>query len=237
MAALLWLIAVLALAPLSGLGADRILFRDDFNSLNRWRPLLFPKISAHTRYSAEKQDGQSVLAARSRASASALVYRETFSVYDYPRLRWRWRVENVYRDARPEEKGGDDYPLRVYVTFAYDPDRAGALERLQYGLAKGLYGEYPPHSSLTYVWASWEGQARIITSPYTDRAVLMVLQKGGEKAGRWQTEEVDLLSDYRRAFGVDPPATASLAVMNDSDDTGQASLSYLDFIEVFRHEK
>lgn len=46
------------------------------------------------------------------------------------------------------------------------------------------------------------------------------------------TEEVDVLSDYRRAFGTDPPGQAGLAVMNDSDDTGESSVSWLDDLEV-----
>ena len=74
-----------------------------------------------------------------------------------------------------------------------------------------------------------------MTSPYTNRAKLIALQRGSEKAGGWQIEEVNILEDYRLAFGIDPPAAASLAVMNDSDNTGQSSLSYVDFIEVFRN--
>jgi rSAM/selenodomain-associated transferase 2 len=230
------LLLAMALLPMQspGQGGNRILFREDFYTLDRWRPLYFPKIAAHTLYTIERKDGESVLKAASRASASALVYRETFSVYEYSRARWRWWVGNVYGNLSPEEKSGDDYPLRVYVTFLYDPVKAGPLERLRYGLAKGLYGEYPPHSTLIYVWASHEGQAGIMDNPYTERAKMIALQRGKGKVGTWQTEEVHILEDYRRAFGADPPAAASLAVMNDSDNTGQGAVSYLDFIEVFR---
>jgi rSAM/selenodomain-associated transferase 2 len=226
----------MALLPMQSPGqvGNRILFREDFDTLDRWRPLHFPKIAAHTLYTVERKDGESVLKAISRASASALVYRETYSVYEYPRARWRWRVDNVYGNLSPEAKSGDDYPLRVYVTFLYDPVKAGPLERLRYGLAKGLYGEYPPHSTLIYVWASNEGQAGIMASPYTEKAKIITLQRGKERVGTWQTEEVHILEDYRRVFGEDPPMAANLAVMNDSDNTGQGAVSYLDFIEVFR---
>ncbi|MBM4314427.1 MAG: DUF3047 domain-containing protein [Deltaproteobacteria bacterium] len=230
------LLLAMALLPMQspGQGGNRTLFREDFYTLDRWRPLHFPKIAAHTLYTIERKDGESVLKAASRASASALVYKETFSVYEYSRARWRWQVDNVYGNLSPEEKSGDDYPLRVYVTFLYDPVKAAPLERLRYGLAKGLYGEYPPHSTLIYVWASHEGQAGIMASPYTERAKVIALQRGKGKVGTWQTEEVNILEDYRRAFGAEPPASASLAVMNDSDNTGQSAVSYLDFIEVFR---
>ena len=111
---------------------------------------------------------------------------------------------------------------------------AAVMDRVKYGLARKLYGEYPPHSTLNYVWANIGGQGRIITSPYTDRAKLIALKKGAEKTGTWQLEEVDILRDYRAAFGADPPPVATIAIMNDSDDTGQGSVSYVDFIEVFK---
>jgi len=45
-------------------------------------------------------------------------------------------------------------------------------------------------------------------------------------------ESVKVLEDYRRAFGKDPPATAGLAVMSDTDNAGGSAVAYLDFIEV-----
>ena len=83
---------------------------------------------------------------------------------------------------------------------------------------------------------AWSRRA-IITSPYTDKARLIALEKGNGKTGMWQDEEVNILQDYRRAFGTDPPSVASIAIMNDSDNTGQQSVSYIDFIEVFKGEK
>jgi hypothetical protein len=73
-----------------------------------------------------------------------------------------------------------------------------------------------------------------MASPYTEKAKIITLQRGKERVGTWQTEEVHILEDYRRVFGEDPPMAANLAVMNDSDNTGQGAVSYLDFIEVFR---
>ena len=54
-----------------------------------------------------------------------------------------------------------------------------------------------------------------------------------ERLANAATDRV-FLEDYRRAFGEDPPAEASLAIMNDSDDTGQSAVSFVEFIEVFR---
>jgi hypothetical protein len=59
-----------------------------------------------------------------------------------------------------------------------------------------------------------------------------VLKRGAAKVGQWVEETADIARDYRKAFGFDPPPTASIAIMNDSDNTGEASVSYVEFIEI-----
>ena len=231
--------AILILAGLALLAAlanaqERVLLREEFADLANWRPVTFPKIQEHTRYTIEQQERESVLRAESRASASAIVYRIPFRVTDYPRLRWKWKVENVYARGNARTREGDDYPLRIYVLFEYDPSTASAFDRAKYGLAKALYGEYPPHSAINYIWASREDEGGILTNPYAANAKMIVLQKGKRNLGRWIVEERNILDDYRRAFGTDPPAMATLGIMSDSDNTGEASVAYVGFIEVFR---
>jgi hypothetical protein len=215
----------------------RILFHESFANLDNWRALHFPKVSKHSTYEVEPNGEKNILKTESDASASALVHKREFNVYDYPSVRWRWRVNNVYNNVDPEKKSGDDYPIRVYIIFKYNPETAGAMDRAKYGLARKLYGEYPPHSSLNYVWANSTNQKAVIANPYTDKAKLIALKRGNKDVGAWRNEEINILEDYRVAFGIDPPAVASIAIMNDSDDSGQKSVSYLDFIEVFAVKK
>ncbi|MDQ5986051.1 MAG: hypothetical protein CSYNP_01769 [Syntrophus sp. SKADARSKE-3] len=211
---------------------QRVVIRDDFHDLQQWEPLTFPKIKRHSTYAIVPESGKTVLKASSQGSASALVSRKTFNPYEYPRLRWRWKVNNVYRNIDGTVKSGDDYPIRVYVAFLYDPEKAGLGERIQYGALKAIYGKYPPHSTLNYVWASNPHAADVIASPFTDRARIVALEKGPANVGRWRDEAVHIIKDYEKAFGKSPPQTASLAIMNDSDNTGEAAVSYLEFIEV-----
>jgi Ca2+-binding EF-hand superfamily protein len=58
------------------------------------------------------------------------------------------------------------------------------------------------------------------------------MEKGRERIGRWLEASVNVLEDYRKAFGKDPPETAALAVMSDTDNAGGSAVAYLDFIEV-----
>lgn len=211
--------------------------REEFETLAVWKPLTFPKIGKQTQYSIQTLENRSVLKAEADASASGLIMNEPFNPYETPRLRWRWRVENVLQKGDATRKDGDDYPLRVYVLFTYDPDKASFGMLAKYGLAKTLYGEYPPHASLNYIWANRTHRARILPSPYTDRSQMVVLRAGEAEAGQWVEEEVNILDDYRAAFGEDPPDEARLAVMSDADNTGGSAVGFVDFIELRQRKR
>jgi hypothetical protein len=214
-------------------GEGKFLFREDFNDLNGWKPLSFPKIKKHTSYRIESNGPGSYLKAESNASASAVLHKKEFNVYQYSRLRWRWKVENVYTKGNAKTKSGDDYPLRIYIVFKYDPEKAGFTEKLKYSAAKLIYGEYPPHSSLNYIWANRKHDETIITNAYTEKSKMVLLQEGDSNSGKWLKQDVNMREDYEDAFGEKPPPIASIAIMNDSDDTGEKSISYLDYIELY----
>ena|SRR5512145_754434 len=229
---MLLLIVIAGATPVTG--QQKVFFRENFESLDQWDPLTFPKIKAHSIYTLVAEGGKTVLKAQSRASASALVYGRTFNVYENPLLRWRWKVTRLSETGNPKEKSGDDYPIRVYVMFRFDPASASLGERLIYNAAKVIYGQYPPHSTLNYVWTGTRISDKYIVSPYTDKARMVILERGSNRAGQWVEEAVNILDDYRKAFGKEPPAVAGLAVMSDSDNTKTDAEAYLDYIEVGR---
>ena len=211
-----------------------VLFRDEFNSLENWKPLYFPKIQKHTSYTIERHGNEHYLRAESKASASALLHKEAFNVYEYPRVKWNWKVSNVYAGANPKTKAGDDYPIRIYIIFEYDAEKSGYFENFRSTVIRKLYGYDTPHSTLSYVWSSKEDNEAMITSPYTDKAKMIILERGSQKVGAWQDEDINIVEDYRKAFGESPPPRAGLAIMNDSDNTGESSVSFIRYIEVYR---
>ena len=203
---------------------------EEFSSLDAWERLTFPKIPAHSQYTIEAEEGRTVLRAESQASASAIVSKDSFDVYAYPRVNWRWQVDNIYSNRNVLEKRGDDYPIRIYVLFDYDPDRASWGQRIQYRAARLVYGEYPPHRTLNYVWSSATDSPDVYPNPFSDRARMIPLRRGAAHVGEWVEESVHIVEDYRRAFGEDPPRVARIAIMNDSDNTGEAAVSRVDWI-------
>lgn len=144
-AVLCLLLAVLAAHPCAGAGQEAL--HEGFATLDNWVLLTFPKIPHHSTYEARKTAAGDFLVATSNNSASAIRYNQEFDVYRYPVVRWRWKVDNVYARGNLLLKAGDDYPLRVYVMFKYDPDRASFGQRTQYALAKLFYGAYPPRAA------------------------------------------------------------------------------------------
>jgi hypothetical protein len=218
--ALMFSLPITFVAPVVYSQERKVLFREDFNNLDNWKPV----------YDRQK----TFMRAESRSSASGIVFKHPFNVHEYPRVTWRWKAENTYEKGNARSKSGDDYPIRVYVIFKYDPEKVGFLDRAKYEMAKLIYGEYPPHSSLNYVWANREHKEQVITSTYTKKSKMIPLQMGGKNLGTWQIEDQAIIEDYKRAFGTDPPPIASIAIMNDSDNTGEESVSYIDYIEVYR---
>jgi hypothetical protein len=195
-----------------------------------WEVVTFPRVPRHTRYTVERDGAGWVLRAESRASASGLYRPLDLDPRAYRALSWRWKVEGVLARSDPRRKTGDDYAARVYVTFRYDPETAGAWLRARYAAHRLLYGRYPPGIALSYVWESRLPVGTVLDNAYTDRAKIVVVRSGGADAGRWVTETRDLYEDYRRIVGGEPPRIAGLAVMTDTDDTGERAVAYYDAI-------
>jgi hypothetical protein len=190
-----------------------------------WRPLTFPKIPRHTEYALVHDGETQVLRAESRSAASGLIRELDFDLREYPILRWRWKVENVLPSGDVTRKEGDDYAARVYITFAYEPERYSWRERIAYRLGRALYGGLPGRT-LSYIWASRAATGTIHPSPYTDFVRLLVVESGAGRLGRWIEEERDVLEDYRRAFGGEPPRVTGIALMTDTDNTGEHAVAW-----------
>ncbi len=216
----------------AGKSERKVLFREDFNDLSGWSRFFFPKIKKHTKYYIESSPDGSFLKTESFGSASAILYKKEFNVYEFPWLRFKVLVKNVYKAGDAKKKSGDDYPIRIYVMFKYDPGKAGFWERIKYKTAKVLYGEYPPYASLNYIWANKRHKEAVLENKYTSRAQMIPFGQGKEGLGQWIEVEVNMVDDYERAFEKRPPAVARIAIMNDSDNTGEKAVSLVDYLEV-----
>jgi hypothetical protein len=191
-----------------------------------WRPLTFKKIEKHTVYSLVEDGGIVVVKAHAEASASGLTREIRINPKEYPVIEWRWKVSNVLQKGDLRAKEGDDYPARIYVTFVYDPARVGFFEKAKYKAVKLLYGQYPPLAAINYIWESKAPIGTILPNPYTDKAMMIVVESGEAKLNQWVKEERNVYEDYKKAFGAEPPMISGVAIMTDTDNTGESATAY-----------
>ena len=191
-----------------------------------WKPLIFKKIEKHTLYRLVKDGDTTVMEAVSHASASGLTREIPINPKEYPIIQWRWKVENILAKGDVHRKEGDDYPARVYIAFQYDASKLSLIQRAEYQAAKLLYGQYPPLGAINYIWESKAPVNAIVSNPFTSRVKMIIVESGKEKVNRWVNEERNVYKDYIRAFGEEPPLISGVAIMTDTDNTGESATAY-----------
>jgi hypothetical protein len=193
-----------------------------------WQVLTFPRIPRHTRYTVVPEEDGHVLRAESHGAAAGLYRPVELDPRIYQLLTWRWKVDRVLEAADARTRGGDDYAARVYVAFRYDPAMATLWERARYRLYRAIYGRHPPRVALTYVWDNRLPVGTVLDNAYTDRVKMIVAQSGPARAGQWVEESRNVYEDYRRIVGGEPPPIEGVAVMTDTDDTGESAVAWYD---------
>lgn len=159
-----------------------------------------------TEYTIVQENGRSVLKAHAKAAASGLSKKISFKPASYRYLKWSWKISNTIAQGNEKSKQGDDYAARVYVVF---PGRFFWQMR-----------------ALNYIWANKLPKGEFVPNAFTSNAMLIAVESGQSKAGQWVTEERDLLADFRRVFGEDPPEAGAVAIMTDTDNTGAEATAW-----------
>jgi DUF3047 family protein len=201
-----------------------------------WKPLTFKKIPKQTAYELIKDGDAVVVKAVSEASASGLIKAVNIDPKEYPIVRWRWKVENILKHSDVTKKDGDDFPARLYITFAYDPDKVSLGKKLKFKTGQALFGDIPI-GALNYIWDTNTPIGTIVENAYTDFAQMVVVESGMQKIGRWVSEERNIYEDYKQAFGEEPPLMNGVAIMTDTDNTKEQATAYYGDIQFAKVEK
>jgi len=184
--------------------ADEILLDDYQKGLSpKWIEKSF---KGKTHYHVAREDDQLSIKATSRSAASALYYKIKYDLKDYPVLQWRWKVDHVLAKGSALHKEGDDYAARVYVVFP-----------------SWLFWKT---KALNYIWANKLPIGQAVPNPFTANAMMIAVQSGPGVTGKWVEETRNILEDYRRYFGTDPPSAGAIAIMTDTDNTGEEAAAW-----------
>lgn len=184
-------------------GAEEILI-DDFSAglASGWQEKSF---SGMTTYQVVREDGRSCLKAQSNGAASGLFYKIDYDPRQYPLLSWSWKIEHVLQHGDVRQKSGDDYPARIYVVF---PSLLFWQTR-----------------ALNYIWDNHLPKGEAVPNPYTSNTMMIAVESGSALAGEWVTEERNVYEDYKRVFGKEPPRVGAIAIMTDTDNTGETAVA------------
>lgn len=196
--------AVLIVTLSSAIASQRERLLDDYrNGLVGWETKSFV---GQTHYTVEQEGAQFHIHAESKASASGLFHSVDYDPKEQPILKWRWKIAHPIAKGDERSKSGDDYAARVYVVFP-----------------SLLFWKT---TALNYIWANRLPKGAIIANVYTANAMMIAVESGPARADQWISEERNVYEDYKRAFGSEPPRAGAIAIMTDTDNTGEAASAW-----------
>jgi hypothetical protein len=150
-------------------------------------------------YSVQVEDGHRFLHADAKGISVQIGFEKAWGLGEFPILRWRWRARVFPEGSNEREKGGNDSILSVYVVL----------------------GGWPVPSSMKYIWSDTLPVGTTIDSPHSSKTKIFVVRSGRSQAGKWLTEERNVLADYRSLFGKGEknPSARGILLLTDSDNT------------------
>jgi hypothetical protein len=182
-------------------GEREILAVGEFSQqkLDHWQPKKFVN---ETRYALATIDGETVLKAVSRQSASGLIKEIRVDLEKYPYLNWRWRIENRLPDTFDEkQKPGDDYAARIYVVVSG-------------GIA--IWNT----RALNYVWAKNSPKGDVWPNAFAgNNAMMTALRSADAPVAVWQSEKRNIREDFKAMFGKKIRFIDAVVLMSDTDNT------------------
>ncbi len=198
-----------SLAPIGALAVDRIdlsgLTAVEHNQLpEHWQPLTFPSIAAATSYKiVDDAVYGPVIFADSLSGAGGIARSISVDPEKYQILNWSWKIENTLPGSSLIHKSGDDFPVRLMISFA----------------TNDLVPKNSRDNILCYVWASEESIDSIAVNPIHNHIMTVVAASGNTHSGTWLELSRNIVDDYRRAFSAKPGRITGVALMTDSDNT------------------
>jgi hypothetical protein len=217
MKTLLFLILLLVCTHADANENELHLGRFSAKDLTGWKEQTIGLLKPKTTYNLIKDNDKTVLVAHSIKSASGRIYALNLDPKEYPTLKWSWRINHTIKKGDEKSKDGEDFAVRVYVIFP-----------------RGFFSKT---RSICYVWANKLPKGEHVASPFTPNIITVAVDSGEELAGHWTFHERNIHDDYRKFFGEEPPRIGGVALMTDTDNTGESAFGYYGDISLVRSPK
>ncbi|MFH5831081.1 DUF3047 domain-containing protein [Halalkalibaculum sp. DA3122] len=143
-----------------------------------------------------------------------LLNRPNVDIYEHPVLSWKWRVKKLPEGGNENSSDHNDVAASIYVVF--DIGRIALVKKVP--------------KTIRYTWSTTVPEGEELSKLFGNQKIVVV-ESGPEKMGEWVTFERNIVEDYRRLFGDDPPATPiAILILSDGDSTNSKSIADYDDI-------
>lgn len=211
---------IFLLAPFTVLGDSKEpssqLIVDDFSKVKSvgdfpiwWKTYPFQSGKVKKVYKIAEEQGARYIHAVDEQDISLPIYKDiSWSLKEYPIVKWRWRALDLPVGAREDSRATNDSACGVYVIF----------------------GSMSNGSVLKYVWSStlpvghvWEKES--------GKFYVIVLSSGNKSLKKWQSMMANIYEDYKKYFKKEPSKNPSgIGILTDGNAThSKAACDYGDF--------
>jgi len=191
-----------------------------------WMPVKINDQKKPTQYDLVDDQGTVVLHAVADGAASLLGNKVNFDLRAAPMMTWRWKTARLIPTADNAVAAKEDSPVRIVLEFDGDKSKLSLADKSTFATGKFLSGRELPYATLMYIWSNKEPVGKIIPGPRTPRIQMVVASSGASGVGAWQTLSRNVVEDYKRAFGDEPAKLTGVAVLTDTDNTGDKTESW-----------
>ena len=168
-----------------------------------------------TIYQIKNEKDNKFLSAKSFNSDNLIVKKIEVDLVEYPYLNWKWRATTLPKNGDESVKARCDVAASVAVILNTN--------------------QLLP-KSIKYSWSSTLEKNSLTESPFAywpSSCNIRVVESGAEKLGKWQSEKINVLADYKQFYNlkkVDAKIVYAIVIMTDSDNTQTVSAADYDDI-------
>jgi hypothetical protein len=137
------------------------------------------------------------------------------NLYETPVLSWKVRAHSLPKNANEKSSDRNDSVASIYVAF--DMGRIALIKKVP--------------KTIRYTWSTTLKEGQTGSKLFGNQQIIVV-KSGEDDTGKWVTFERNLLEDYRRMFGDDPPKhPLAILILSDGNSTSSfVKADYDDFI-------
>tara|TARA_R110000868_G_scaffold37111_3_gene131305 strand:- start:2065 stop:2790 length:726 start_codon:yes stop_codon:yes gene_type:complete len=151
---------------------------------------------------------------RGKHMSFPLLNKKELDIYETPMLSWDWRILEIPEGGNEDKDDANDSAASIYVVF---------------DLGRVMFKKVP--KSIRYTWSSSLPKGKELSKFFGNQKII-VMGSGYDGVGNWQHFQRNIVEDYKRLFGDNPPNTPiGILILSDGNNTDRnAKADYDNFM-------